>query len=100
MLANLDCFRFSVLYSLFSHPFHVQDCVSARSSLEGKLARLLAQNHELEDELASWRLHGGPDPGLLATLGASDAFLVLTLVGGVVWRRHFGPDGPTYPVDR
>jgi hypothetical protein len=100
MLANLDCFRFSVLYSLFSHPFHMQDCVSARSSLEGKLARLLAQNHDLEDELASWRLHGGPDPGLLATLGASDAFLVLTIVGGVVWRRHFGPDGPTYPVDR
>jgi hypothetical protein len=80
--------------------FRVQDCVTVRSSLEGKLARLLAQNHELEDELASWRLHGGPDPGLLATLGASDAFLVLALVGGVVWRQHFGPDGPAYPVDR
>jgi hypothetical protein len=78
----------------------VQDCISHRTALEGKLARLLAQNLELEDELAAWRLHGGPDPGLLATLGASDACLVVILVGGVIWRRHYGPDGPVYPIDR
>jgi hypothetical protein len=68
--------------------------------LEGRLSKLLLQNHELEDELASWRLRGGPDPGLLATLGVSDACLMLLLVGGVVWRRHYGPEGPAYPIDR
>jgi hypothetical protein len=78
----------------------VQDCIAARTSLEGRLARLLLQNHELEEELAAWKLHGGPDPGLLATLGASDACLMLVLVGGVLWRQHYGPAGPVYPVDR
>jgi hypothetical protein len=82
------------------HPNLVQDCVATRTSLEGKLARLLVRNHELEDELASWRLHGEPDPSLLATLGASDVLLSLLLAGGVAWRQYYGPDGPVYPVDR
>ncbi len=82
------------------HPFFVQDCVAIRTSLEGKLARLLVRNHELEDELASWRLHGEPDPSLLATLGASDVLLSLLLAGGVAWRQYYGPDGPVYPIDR
>ncbi len=80
--------------------FCVQDCIAARTSLEGRLAWLLLQNHELEEELAAWKLHGGPDPGLLATLGALDACLMLVLVGGVLWRQHYGPAGPVYPVDR
>ncbi len=106
LVATEDCFlrRLTLIVLGFPyltlHPFHTQDCVSARSSLEGKLARLLAQNHELEDELASWRLHGGPDPGLIATLGMSDFLLSVLLAGGVIWRHHYGPTGPIYPVDR
>jgi hypothetical protein len=89
----------AAFYSEF-HTFLVQDCIAVRTSLEGKLARLMVQNHELEDELASWRLHGEPDPSLLATLGASDVLLSLLLAGGVAWRHYYGPDGPAYPVDR
>jgi hypothetical protein len=58
------------------------------------------QNEALEEELSSWRLHGGPDAGLLATLGVSYAVLMLLLVGGVLWRHFYGPAGPVYPIDR
>jgi hypothetical protein len=68
--------------------------------LEGRIAKLVLQNEALEEELSSWRLHGGPDAGLLATLGVSDAVLMLFLVGGVLWRHFYGPAGPTYPIDR
>ena len=64
------------------------------------MAALMVRNRELEEELASWRVHGEQDPGLLATLGVSDVLLSLLLAGGVVWRHHYGPTGPTYPVDR
>ncbi len=64
------------------------------------MAKLVLQNEALKEELSSWRLHGGPDAGLLATLGVSDAVLMLLLVGGVLWRHFYGPAGPTYPVDR
>jgi hypothetical protein len=72
----------------------------ARTSLEGKVAKLILQTQALEEELSAWRLQGGPDTGLLATLGASDALLLLVYLGGVVWRAHLGPGGPMYPVDR
>jgi hypothetical protein len=68
--------------------------------LEGKLSRLLIRNQELEEELERWRMKGDPDLGLVTSLGLSDALLTLLLVGGVVWRRHYGPTGPSYPVDR
>jgi hypothetical protein len=44
----------------------------------------MVRNRELEEELASWRVHGEQDPGLLATLGVSDVLLSLLLAGGVV----------------
>jgi hypothetical protein len=68
--------------------------------LEGKVAFLTVRIHELEEELVSWRSHGDQDPGLIATLGVSDFLLSLLLAGGVIWRHHYGPAGPTYPVDR
>jgi hypothetical protein len=77
-----------------------QDCIASRASLEGRMAKLVLQNEALEEELSSWRLHGGPDAGLLTTLGISDAVLMLLLVGGVLWRHFYGPAGPVYPIDR
>ncbi len=61
---------------------------------------MTVRTHELEEELASWRAHGEQDTGLLATLGVSDVLLSMLLAGGVIWRHHYGPTGPTYPVDR
>jgi hypothetical protein len=35
-----------------------------------------------------------------ASLGSLAALLGLAYLGGVYWRRYFGPDGPDYPLDR
>jgi hypothetical protein len=40
------------------------------------------------------------DPAAFGSLGSVVALLGLAYLGGVYWRRHFGPDGPDYPLDR
>jgi hypothetical protein len=44
------------------------------------------------------QLHG-PGSALTSTQGTSDAVLVAAYIGGRVWRRFYGPLGPSIPLD-
>ena len=71
-----------------------------RSSLEDRLASLQLAFDAAEEEVATFNAQSGQDTTVMGVLGASDVVLVAAYVGGVLWRRHFGPEGPAYPVDR
>jgi hypothetical protein len=72
-----------------------QDCIDARQELEDRLARL-----QLAYEDAQCQMGVVNDPATFASLGSVTGVLALAYLGGVYWRRHFGPDGPAYPLDR
>ena len=74
----------------------MQACVA----YQGELAALQASYEDSQAELAALQASSAPDSAIMGTLGASDALLVALYAGGVLWRRHFGHDGPVYPVDR
>jgi hypothetical protein len=77
-----------------------QDCVEARQELEERLARLQLAYEEAQAALAQCQMGGVTDTPTTASLGSLAALLGLAYLGGVYWRRYFGPDGPDYPLDR
>jgi hypothetical protein len=77
-----------------------QDCVEARQELEERLARIQLAYEEAQAALAQCQLGGGGDLTTPVSLGSATAILALAYLGGVYWRRYFGPDGPEYPLDR
>jgi len=78
-----------------------QDCVEARQELEERLARIQLAYEEALASLAECQSGGGVSgTTTTASLGSVTALLVLAYLGGVYWRRYFGPDGPEYPLDR
>ena len=64
------------------------------------MASLQLAYGEVEEEVGNLRARSDQDAAVMGGLGASDAVLAALYIGGVLWRRHFGPDGPAYPVDR
>jgi hypothetical protein len=68
--------------------------------LEDRLARLQADYDAAQAALAQCQLGVVNNPATFASLGSVTALLGLAYLGGVYWRRHFGPDGPDYPLDR
>ncbi len=77
-----------------------QDCIDARQDLEDRLARLQLAYEEAQAALAQYQSGVASDPATYGSLGSLVALLGLAYLGGVYWRRHFGPDGPDYPLDR
>ena len=77
-----------------------QDCVEARQELEERLARIQLAYEEALADLAECQSGGGGDLTTPVSLGSATAILALAYLGGVYWRRYFGPDGPEYPLDR
>jgi hypothetical protein len=78
-----------------------QDCVEARHELEERLARIQLAYEEAQAALAQFQMGGGvADTTTTASLGSVTALLALAYLGGVYWRRYFGPDGPEYSLDR
>ncbi len=75
-----------------------QDCVEARQELEERLARIQL---DYEAALAECQSGGGvSSTTTTASLGSLTALLALAYLGGVYWRRYFGPEGPEYPLDQ
>ena len=77
-----------------------QDCIDARQELEDRLARLQLAYEDAQAALAQCQSGVATDPATFGSLGSLVALLGLAYLGGVYWRRHFGPDGPGYPLDR
>jgi hypothetical protein len=77
-----------------------QDCIDTRQDLEDRLARLQLAYEEAQADLAQCQMGVATDPATFGSLGSVVALLGLAYLGGVYWRRHFGPDGPGYPLDR
>jgi hypothetical protein len=77
-----------------------QECVEARHELEERLARIQADYEAAQAALVQCQVGGVSDTPTTASLGSLTALLALTYLGGVYWRRYFGPDGPDYPFDR
>jgi hypothetical protein len=77
-----------------------QDCIDARQELEDRLARLQLAYEDAQAALAQCQSRVASDPATFGSLGSVVALLGLYYLGGVYWRRHFGPDGPDYPLDR
>jgi hypothetical protein len=77
-----------------------QDCVEARHELEERLARIQADYDAAQAALAQCQMGGVSDTPTTASLGSLAALLALAYLGGVYWRRYFGPEGPDYPLDR
>jgi len=77
-----------------------QDCIDARQELEDRLARLQAAYEDAQAALAQCHSGVESDPATYGSLGSLVVLLGLAYLGGVYWRRHFGPDGPDYPLDR
>ncbi len=77
-----------------------QDCVEARYELEERLARIQLAYEEAQAALAQCQMDGVTDTPTTASLGSLVALLALAYLGGVYWRRYFGPEGPDYPLDR
>ncbi len=77
-----------------------QDCVEARHELEERLARIQLDYEAALADLAQCQSGGVSDTPTTASLGSLAALLGLAYLGGVYWRRYFGPDGPAYPLDR
>ncbi len=63
-------------------------------------ARLQEELDAAQAALAQCQLGVATDPATFASLGSVTGVLALAYLGGVYWRRHFGPDGPAYPLDR
>ncbi len=77
-----------------------QDCIDARQDLEDRLARLQLAYEDAQAALAQCHSGVESDPATYGSLGSLVVLLGLAYLGGVYWRRHFGPDGPDYPLDR
>jgi hypothetical protein len=77
-----------------------QDCIDARQELEDRLARLQLAYEDAQAALAQCQSGLASDPATFGSLGSVVALLGLAYLGGVYWRRHFGSDGPDYPLDR
>ncbi len=77
-----------------------QDCIDTRQDLEDRLARLQLAYEDAQAALAQYQSGVASDPATYGSLGSLVALLGLAYLGGVYWRRHFGPDGPDYPLDR
>jgi hypothetical protein len=77
-----------------------QDCVEARQELEERLARIQLAYEEAQAALAQCQMGGVTGTPTTASLGSLAALLALAYLGGVYWRRYFGPEGPDYPLDR
>ncbi len=77
-----------------------QDCVEARQELEDRLTRLQLAYEDAQAALAQCQSGVASDPATFGSLGSVIGLLGLAYLGGVYWRRHFGPDGPDYPLDR
>jgi len=77
-----------------------QDCVEARQELEERLACIQLAYEEAQAALAQCQMGGVTDTPTTASLGSLAAILGLAYLGGVYWRRYFGPEGPDYPLDR
>jgi hypothetical protein len=77
-----------------------QDCVEARHKLEERLARIQLAYEEAQAVLAQCQMGGVADTPTTASLGSLAVLLGLAYLGGVYWRRYFGPDGPDYQLDR
>ncbi len=77
-----------------------QDCIDARQELEDRLARLQVAYEDAQAALAQCQMGVATDPATFASLGSVTGLLALTYIGGVYWRRRFGPDEPDYPLDR
>ena len=78
----------------------MQACVAYQGELAAELASLRLSYEDSQAELAQLQANSASESAILGSLGASDALLAALYIGGVLWRRHFGPDGPIYPVDR
>ncbi len=77
-----------------------QDCIDARQDLEDRLACLQLAYEDAQAALAQCQSGVESDPATYGSLGSLVVLLGLAYLGGVYWRRHFGPDGPDYPLDR
>ena len=77
-----------------------QDCIDARQELEDRLARLQAAYEDAQADLAQCQMGVATDPAAFGSLGSVVVLLGLAYLGGVYWRRYFGPDGPDFPLDR
>jgi hypothetical protein len=77
-----------------------QDCIDARQELEDRLARLQLAYEDAQAALAQCQSGVASDPATFGSLGSVVALLGLAYIGGVYWRRHFGPDGPAFLLDR
>jgi hypothetical protein len=77
-----------------------QDCIDARQDLEDRLARLQLAYEDAQAALAQCQSGVESDPATFGSLGSLVVLLGLAYLGGVYWRRHFGSDGPAYPLDR
>ena len=77
-----------------------QDCVEARQELEDRLTRLQLAYEDAQAALVQCQSGVESDPATYGSLGSLVVLLGLAYLGGVYWRRHFGPDGPDYPLDR
>jgi hypothetical protein len=77
-----------------------QDCIDTRQDLEDRLARLQLAYEEAQADLAQCQMGVATDPAAFGSLGSVVVLLGLAYLGGVYWRRYFGPDGPDFPLDR
>ncbi len=77
-----------------------QDCIDTRQELEDRLARLQLAYEDAQAALAQCQSGVAADPATFASLGSVTGVLALAYMWGVYWRRHFGSDGPAYPLDR
>ena len=78
----------------------MQACVAYQGQLEAELAALRLSYEDSQADLAALRAESGPEDAVMGALGTSNALLAALYVGGVIWRRYYGPDGQVYPVDR
>ncbi len=78
----------------------VQACIAHRRKLESRLFNLQQAYDALRDEADYLRQLHGPGSALTSIQGKSDAVLVAAYIGGRVWRRFYGPLGPSIPLDR
>ncbi len=91
---------FLIICSDFVRTVCVQACIAHRRKLESRLFHLQQAYHSLQDEVDFLRQVHGPGSALTSIQGTSDAVLVAAYIGGRVWRRFYGPLGPSIPLDR
>jgi len=71
----------------------MQDCVAEDSGCERALG-------EAQDALALCSDYLGEDMTAPGVLGGVAAALVAVDAARIWWRRHYGPTGPLFPLDR